>query len=191
MARLCFGPSTRSESRRKPGMYVPPMPIPSRAWKQIALANPRAKKANPALPAAAARLPAAYTFRPSPRSVSAVHDDTEATYPRKNMPPTVPACALVSDQPSRSCGSSAAKVANPSIEQTCAATRMATGCIAEGVPSRRERDLHTLLLARLPEMTKKRASRSDDVPGERPRARQIGDEHVPRRVGDGKGQARG
>src|SRR5438128_3839191 len=47
-------------------------------------------------------------------------------YPPKNTPPTMPACALLSDHSSRSCGSSAANVENPSIEQTCAAIRIGT-----------------------------------------------------------------
>src|SRR5205085_9061569 len=62
----------------------------------------------------------------SPRSVSAVQYDTETMYPPKNIPPTMPACALLSDHSSRSCGSSAANVENPSIEQTCAAIRIGT-----------------------------------------------------------------
>ena len=60
-------------------MYVPAMPAPRSAWKKEALANPRASDAKPALPAAATRLAAPYTLRASPRSVSAVHDDTAAT----------------------------------------------------------------------------------------------------------------
>src|SRR2546425_1901875 len=52
--------------------------------------------------------------------------------PPKNMPPTSPACALVSDHSSRSCGSSAANVAKPSMEQTCATIRMETGCMRSG-----------------------------------------------------------
>src|SRR5438874_1664021 len=45
------------------------------------------------------------------------------------MPPTSPACALVSDHSARSCGRSAANVAKPSMEQTCAAIRIRTGCM--------------------------------------------------------------
>src|SRR2546423_13027564 len=54
--------------------------------------------------------------------------------PPKNMPPTSPACALVSDHSSRSCGSSAANVEKPSMEQTCATIRMETGCMRSGTP---------------------------------------------------------
>ena len=59
MDRLCCGPETRSESRRKPGMYVPAIPTPSSAWKKSALPNPRASQPNPALAAAASTLAAA------------------------------------------------------------------------------------------------------------------------------------
>src|SRR3989441_665758 len=53
-------------------------------------------------------------------------------YPPKNMPPTSPACALVSDHSSRSCGSSAANVAKPSREQRSATIRRETGCMRSG-----------------------------------------------------------
>ena len=59
MDRLCFDPEIRSESSRSPGMYVPAIPTPSSAWKKSALANPLASQPNPALEAAATRLPTA------------------------------------------------------------------------------------------------------------------------------------
>jgi hypothetical protein len=75
------------------------------------------------LAAAAITLPARYTHRASIRSVSAVHSETVATYPAKNIPPTIPAWELESDHSSRSSGRSAAYVEKPSIDRMWATRR--------------------------------------------------------------------
>jgi len=79
----CFRPPDRSESSRQTGMYVPPMPAPSRPEEEELRWQNSAPAIESDAPAIGNQCATEYTLRPSARSVAAVQYETDANITRR------------------------------------------------------------------------------------------------------------